>query len=55
MVTHGNVLFQKKDDVSEMEKDDIILILPQPRVSRGTVHTQALKSYGIDFISFDEK
>jgi hypothetical protein len=50
------ILFsRKKDDVIEIERDDIILKLTQPSVSGRTIHTQASKCFGIDFISFNKK
>jgi hypothetical protein len=49
------ILFSRKENVSEIERDDITLKLPEHSVPGGTVCTQALKSFGIEFISFNEK
>jgi hypothetical protein len=54
IVTHVNFVFQKKYDVSEIQRNDM-LKLPQPGVSGGTVLTQAMKSFCIDFTSCNEK
>jgi hypothetical protein len=39
-----------KDDVSEVERNDIIPKLHQPSIFGGTVHTQALMFFGTDFL-----
>jgi hypothetical protein len=58
MHRHGNIRnfsFLQNNYVTEVEAVDIILKLPQLIVSGRTVCTQVPKSFGIDFISSNEK
>jgi hypothetical protein len=46
--------FPDKNDMSEIEREDIVVKLPRPMSSGGTTCTTTLKYFGVNFSLFQE-